>query len=314
MSEQRQPRIGVIGTGAIGGFYGLMLARAGFEVHFLLRSEYAAVKRDGLRINSVVHGELALPVVNAWQDVADMPACDWLLVGAKTTSNADLAEIINQAAAADAKVVLLQNGLAVEDELRPLLAEHVHLLGGLCFICVHRSAPGVIEHEAHGGVNIGYHSGPASTIEGAQIAEQAAAMFGKAGLDSKAMAQLEQARWQKLVWNIPYNGLSVLLNSNTRQLMDEPHSRALVADLMAEVVQAAAACGYPLPEHLVANMLKATDAMPDYWPSMYHDFSHKRPLELQAIYVAPLAAAGAAGCEMPKVAMLLQSLEFLSTR
>ena len=314
MSEQRQPRIGVIGTGAIGGFYGLMLARAGFEVHFLLRSEYAAVKRDGLRINSVVHGELALPVVNAWQDVADMPACDWLLVGAKTTSNADLAEIINQAAAADAKVVLLQNGLSVEDELRPLLAEHVHLLGGLCFICVHRSAPGVIEHEAHGGVNIGYHSGPASAIEGAQIAEQAAAMFGKAGLDSKAMAQLEQARWQKLVWNIPYNGLSVLLNSNTRQLMDEPHSRALVADLMAEVVQAAAVCGYPLPEHLVANMLKATDAMPDYWPSMYHDFSHKRPLELQAIYVAPLAAAGAAGCEMPKVAMLLQSLEFLSTR
>ena len=80
MSEQRQPRIGVIGTGAIGGFYGLMLARAGFEVHFLLRSEYAAVKRDGLRINSVVHGELVLPVVNAWQDVVDMPACDWLLV------------------------------------------------------------------------------------------------------------------------------------------------------------------------------------------------------------------------------------------
>ena len=314
MSEQRQPRIGVIGTGAIGGFYGLMLARAGFDVHFLLRSEYQDVKRNGLRVNHAELGELALPVVQAWHDVADMPKCDWLLVGAKTTSNADLAEIINQAAAADAKVVLLQNGLAVEDELRPLLTEQVHLLGGLCFICVHRSAPGVIEHEAHGGVNIGYHSGPASAIEGAQIAEQAAAMFGKAGLDSKAMAQLEQARWQKLVWNIPYNALSVLLNSNTRQLMDEPHSRALVADLMAEVVQAAAACGYPLPEHLVANMLKATDAMPDYWPSMYHDFSHKRPLELQAIYVAPLAAAGAAGCEMPKVAMLLQSLEFLSTR
>ncbi|HAB91123.1 MAG TPA: 2-dehydropantoate 2-reductase, partial [Pseudomonas sp.] len=121
MSEQRQPRIGVIGTGAIGGFYGLMLARAGFDVHFLLRSEYQDVKRNGLRVNHAELGELALPVVQAWHDVADMPKCDWLLVGAKTTSNADLAEIINQAAAADAKVVLLQNGLAVEDELRPLL-------------------------------------------------------------------------------------------------------------------------------------------------------------------------------------------------
>ena len=316
MSEQKQPRIGVIGTGAIGGFYGLMLARAGFDVHFLLRSEYQDVKRNGLRVNHAELGELALPVVQAWHDVADMPKCDWLLVGAKTTSNADLAEIINQAAAADAKVVLLQNGLAVEDELRPLLAEQVHLLGGLCFICVHRSAPGVIEHEAHGGVNIRrlIDRQSASAIS-AQIADQAA---GQVSVKQDLIPR-QWRSWSKhagknwceysLRWL-----LSVLLNSNTRQLMDEPHSRALVADLMAEVVEAAAACGYPLPEHLVANMLKATDAMPDYWPSMYHDFSHKRPLELQAIYVAPLAAAGAVGCEMPKVAMLLQSLEFLSTR
>ena len=232
----------------------------------------------------------------------------------KTTSNAALAPLIAQVAAPGAKVLLLQNGLGVEEQLRPLLPASVHLLGGLCFICVHRSAPGVIEHEAQGGVNIGYHSGPASMAEGAAIAEQAAAMFCHAGLASKAMVQLQEARWQKLVWNIPYNGLSVLLNSHTRQLMSEPHSRALIADLMAEVVAAAAACGYPLPDNLVANMLKVTDAMPDYWPSMYHDFSHKRPLELQAIYVAPLAAAGAVGCEMPKVAMLLQALEFLSTR
>ena len=312
MSEKRQPRIGVIGTGAIGGFYGLMLARAGFDVHFLLRSEYQDVKRNGLRVNHAELGELALPVVQAWHDVADMPKCDWLLVGAKTTSNADLAEIINQAAAADAKVVLLQNGLAVEDELRPLLTEQVHLLGGLCFICVHRSAPGVIEHEAHGGVNIGYHSGPASTIEGAQIAEQAAAMFGKAGLDSKAMAQLEQARWQKLVWNIPYNGLSVLLNSSTEQLMGNLHSRELVTELMDEVMAAAAACGYPLPENIVQMMLKSTDGMPAYLPSMYHDFKLKRPMELQAIYQAPLEAAQAAGCAMPKTKMLWQALAYLS--
>ncbi len=65
MTEQQQPRIGVIGTGAIGGFYGLMLARAGFEVHFLLRSEYAAVSRNGLCVNHAVHGELHLPEVHA---------------------------------------------------------------------------------------------------------------------------------------------------------------------------------------------------------------------------------------------------------
>ncbi len=312
MSEQQQPRIGIIGTGAIGGFYGLMLARAGFDVHFLLRSEYAAVSDNGLHINSAVHGELLLPEVQAYNDPAQMPACDWLLVGAKTTSNAELAPIINRVAAPGGKVLLLQNGLAVEEQMRPLLDEHLHLLGGLCFICVHRSAPGVIEHQAQGGVNLGYHSGPTSPEEGYAIAQEGAALFQRAGLDSKAMLQLQEARWQKLVWNIPYNGLSVLLNSNTTQLMAEAHSRALIVDLMNETIAGAAACGYPLPDKLVQGMLKVTDAMPAYLPSMHHDFTHQRPMELQAIYKAPLEAAQAAGCAMPKISMLLQTLEYLS--
>ena len=312
MSEQQQPRIAVIGTGAIGGFYGLMLARAGFEVHFLLRSEYDAVSSNGLRVNHAEQGKLHLPKVNAWNDAAQMPKCDWLLVGVKTTSNADLAPIINQVAAPGAKVLLLQNGFAVEERLRPLLNEDLHLLGGLCFICVHRSTPGVVEHQAQGGVNLGYHSGSVSAEEGYAIAQQGAEMFQQAGLDSKAMAQLQEARWQKLVWNIPYNGLSVLLNSNTEQLMNEPHSRELIIDLMNEVMAAAAACGYPLSGKLVEGMLKVTDAMPAYLPSMHHDFTHERPMELQAVYKAPLEAAQAAGCEMPKVKMLLQTLEYLS--
>lgn len=312
MSEQQQPRIAVIGTGAIGGFYGVMLARAGFDVHFLLRSEYAAVSQNGLRINSAVHGELLLPHVQAYSDAAQMPACDWILVGAKTTSNVELAAIINRVAAPGAKVVLLQNGLAVEEQIRPLLDPGLHLLGGLCFIYINRIAPGVIEHQASGAVNLGYHSGPSSAEEGYAIAQQGVAFFQQAGLDSKALQTLQQARWQKLVWNIPYNGLSVLLNSNTSQLMAEPHSRALIVDLMQEVIAGAAACGYPLSDKLLNGMLKSTEAMPAYLPSMYHDFVQKRPMELLAIYQAPLEAAQAAGCAMPKVRMLLQMLEYVS--
>jgi len=90
-----------------------------------------------------------------------MPPCNWLLVGAKSTSNQELAPLIAQVAAPDCKVVVLQNGLGVEDVLRPFLPASVHLLGGLCAICAHRSAPGVVEHQALGGVNLGYHSGPA---------------------------------------------------------------------------------------------------------------------------------------------------------
>lgn len=312
MQDCKRPRIGIIGTGAIGGFYGLMLARAGFEVHFLLRSDYAAVAEHGLRVNSAVYGTLQLSRLHAWQRVEQMPACDWLLVGSKTTGNAELAPLIGQVAAPGARVVLLQNGLAVEERLRPLLPDGLHLLGGLCFICVNRSAAGVIEHQALGAVNLGYHSGPCSSeAQGQAIAEEGAALFRAAGLESTAMANLQQARWQKLVWNVPYNGLAVLLNAGTRRLMGNAESRALIHAIMLEVVEGAAACGHALPAGYAAQLLAVTDGMPDYLPSMYHDFALQRPLELEAIYAAPLAAASAAGCELPKMRMLHQALCFL---
>lgn len=315
MSQSPAPRIGIIGTGAIGGFYGMLLARAGHDVHFLLRSEYAAVVERGLQLNSSVHGALHLPAVQAYRTIEDMPQCDWLLVGAKTTANAELAPLIAKAAAPGAKVVLLQNGLAVEDELRPLLSEDLHLLGGLCYICVHRSAPGVIEHQALGAINLAYHSGPLDNDEARlALVEEGAGLLRSTGLDSTAMRDLAQTRWQKLVWNIPYNGLSVLLDADTRRMMDNADSRTLIADMMQEVVRAAQALGYAMPENYADKLLAATQRMPDYLPSMYHDFAQGRAAELHAIYEAPLAAADAAGFDMPKVRALYQALRFIQAR
>ncbi|MHC6224973.1 putative 2-dehydropantoate 2-reductase [Pseudomonas sp. X10] len=310
--DSRNVRIGIIGTGAIGGFYGVMLARAGFDVHFLLRSEFDVVREHGLLVESAVHGRLQMKV-QAYADAVDMPPCDWLLVGAKATSNGQLAPLINQTAESGAKVVLLQNGLGVEEQLRPLLRPDLHLLGGLCFICVNRQAPGLIRHQALGAVNLGYHSGP---DEGgaAAIVEQGANLFRAAGVDSQAMGNLGQARWQKLVWNVPYNGLSVLLQASTTPLMADPASRSLIQALMAEVVQGARACGHELPEGYAEHLFRVTEQMPDYWPSMYHDHAQQRPLELEAIYAEPLDRARKAGCSLPRMEALYQALAFLDRR
>ncbi|WGK88713.1 putative 2-dehydropantoate 2-reductase [Pseudomonas migulae] len=310
-----KPTIGIIGTGAIGGFYGVMLARAGFDVHFLLRSEFSAVAEHGLHIDSAPHGALTLNPVQAYSSAEDMPPCDWLLVGAKTTSNAGLAPAIIQAAAPNAKVLLLQNGLDVEDSLRALLPDTLHLLGGLCLICVHRTGPGAITHQALGAVNVGYHSGPAGDEQARMaIVEEGAGLFRSAGIDSQAMANLQQARWQKLVWNIPYNGLSVLLGAGTTALMADADSRELIKALMAEVVRGAKACGHDMPAGYADYLFMMTEKMPDYWPSMHHDFLHKRPLELAAIYARPLAVAKAAGCELPRIDALYRSLSFIDRR
>jgi 2-dehydropantoate 2-reductase len=258
---------------------------------------------------------MTLNPVQAYSTAEDMPPCDWLLVGAKTTSNADLAPAILQAAAPNANVLLLQNGLDVEDSLRELLPDSLHVLGGLCYICVHREGPGVITHQALGAVHVGYHSGPATDeATRAAIVEEGVGLFRAAGIDSQGMANLHQARWQKLVWNIPYNGLSVLLGAGTTPLMADTDSREMVKALMAEVVQGAIACGHDVPTGYAEHLFMMTEKMPDYWPSMYHDFLHKRPLELAAIYARPLAAAKAAGCEMPRIEALYRSLSFIDRR
>jgi len=236
-----------------------------------------------------------------------------LLVGTKSTGNVELAPTLAQVAAPDAKVVLLQNGLDVEDSLREHLPPSLHLLGGLCYIGVHRSAPGVVEHQALGRVNLGYHSGTAANDEARQkaIVEAGAALFHKAGIESQTMANVHQARWHKLVWNVPYNGLSVLLGTGTTAMMADESSRELIQALMAEVVQGAHACGHEIPDSYAEQMFAMTDTMDDYLPSMYHDHIHKRPLELAAIYGRPLAAAKAAGCELPRMQALYQALSFI---
>lgn len=309
--QNTKPRIGVIGTGAIGGFYGVMLARAGYEVHFLLRSEYDAVCENGITVESSVLGELNLKPVNAYKDVADMPPCDWLLVGAKSTSNTTLAPIIAAAAAPDAKVILLQNGLNNEAHLREHLPADLHLIAGLCYVCLFRTAPGVVVHQHNGMIDLAYHSGPANEAEQKDIVAAGAAMFRESNVTSRETPSLESARWQKLVWNAPFNGISVILNAGTEALLANESSLLLIKEMMQEIIGAAQACGHDIPDQLDEMLLKGTRAMPDYFPSMYHDWMHKRPMELDNLYGEALRMAAEVGYSMPRIEAQMRMLQFI---
>lgn len=306
-----KPRIGVIGTGAIGGFYGVMLARAGYDVHFLLRSEYEAVQQNGISIESMVLGDLKLQPAQAYRDAADMPPCDWLLVGAKSTSNDALAPLIAKAAAPGARVLLLQNGLSNEEQLRDQLPADLHLVGGLCYVSLYRKGPGVVVHQDNGMIDLAYHCAGALTEQQQAIIAEGAAMFREAGLRAREQANLEGARWQKLVWNLPFNGVSVMLDAGTDALLKNPASRQLIRDLMQEVVEAAEACGHSMPESLADKLLVGTQRIPDYLPSMHQDWQHKRPMELNNLYGEALRLAGEAGYSMPRTQALLNMLQFL---
>jgi 2-dehydropantoate 2-reductase len=309
------PRIGIIGGGSIGGFFGFLLARAGFDVHFLLRSEYEAVARDGLVVRGKKYSAMQPLPVNAYRSVDDMPQCEWLFIGAKATSNVDLAPLLEKVALPGAKVVSLQNGLGVEDALRPMLPDSLHLLGGLCWVGVHRDGPGIIRHIALGDIHLGYHSGPAEKHTSPQeILNECVAMFQASQFNARAIPDLVEGRWRKLVWNIPYNGLSALLKTGTQSLTGNPDSHALLVDLMNEVVAGAAACGYAMPEGLPEQLIDLTAPLDDYLPSMYFDSVLHRPMELDVMYAAPLAAAKRAGCSLPRTEALYRSLRFMEAK
>ena len=299
-------RYGVIGTGALGGFYGGILAKAGQEVHFLFRSDFEHVCKNGLRVDSV-NGDFHLPEVNAYQHSAKMPMCDVILVCLKTTENHHLPELIRPMLHPKSVVVLLQNGLGLEEDLSAQLPG-LSIAGGLAFICSNKVGPGHIHHLDLGRLILGSFNLPDS-----EILKQIVGDFLIAGISAELSPNLKFARWQKLVWNIPFNGMTVVLNTTTDRLMANEQTRELSKELMLEVIHGANACGVPLKESLAQQMIDMTIKMKPYAPSMKLDYDHHRDMEIEYIYSKPIQTALEAGFVMHKVSMLEKQLQFIQS-
>lgn len=305
-------RFGVVGTGAVGGYYGGLLARFGYDTHFLLNSDYAHVKEKGLLVASK-DGDFHLAPVPAYQQAGDMPLCDVVLLALKTTANHLLPEILPHMTRPDGIVVALQNGLGVEAEIRAVLPRAT-ILGGLCFLCSNKIGPGHIHHLDYGSVRIGEYREDGTAAGITASLDLIASLFKKAGIDVMTTDNLGLARWQKLVWNMAFNGVSVVLNANTAQIMADAAAVDLARDIMTEVIAGANSHGYDLDETFIDVMMSATAEMVDYNPSMKLDFESHRPLEIEAIYERPIMTAQKMGVDMPTAAVIARQLAFLDRR
>lgn len=297
----------VVGAGAVGLLYGTQLAVAGHPVRWLVRSHAEDLRRGGITVRS--EGRLlqvAPQDVVAATDGADLPASDVVLLATKTTANHRLAELVGGACAPGTTVVVLQNGLGAEERVRAEVPAAGAVLGGLCFVCAHRKAPGRADHLDYGAVTL-------APLDGAHlaVADTIAADLAAAGVDVAVLPDLGVARWRKLVWNIPFNGLCTLLDATTDELLATPATRDLVQVLMEEVAEGAAATGNALHGDVGEEMLSLTDAMRPYDPSMKLDHDAGRPLEVDAIYGVAIQAARAAGAPMRRVEALAAMLRFL---
>jgi 2-dehydropantoate 2-reductase len=320
-------KIAMVGCGAVGSYYGAKLARSGLEVHFLLRSDYQTVLRDGIKVQSFEGDFQVRPKCARLPE--EIGPCDLILIALKTTADQEYVRLLAPLVRNDSVLATLQNGLGNEEKLHELFPGRP-VIGGLCFVCLNRIAPGVVVHLDHGKVVVGDFS-PARADFGA---DKLASLFTSAGVSASMTENLALTRWEKLAWNIPFNGLgvasaggleSVLSGSvapgfqlgrclTTDQLLAAHGWYSLVRELMAEVIGAARSLGLNIPDGLADKMMDHTRTMGAYKASTVVDFERRNPLELESIFLEPLRRAKLAGQEMPRLSALCKVLQELDKR
>lgn len=285
-------RYAVVGTGAIGGYYGGMLANAGFDVHFLFHSDYQEAWSKGLTVTSP-NGDFEIEHVNAYNSTASMPKADVILVGLKTLQNNLLTELLDPIVKDGTLIVLVQNGIGYEQELQDEFPE-ARISGGLAFICSEKTGPAHISHYDYGKLTLALLGDEPCDKFDAMIAD-----MEDAGIEVVHADDLNTARWKKLVWNTGFNGQSVLFGKNTEELLLGREKDLYVKPAMLEIIKAGQANGADVDESFADEMIEMTLNMKPYFPSMHVDYQHGRRLEVEAIYSRPLRLGLAKGVEMP---------------
>jgi 2-dehydropantoate 2-reductase len=298
------PSIAIIGTGAIGGYYGVRLALSGADVRFLLRRDLAHVREQGFTLRER-DGVRKLERVAAFGRTEDIGPVDYVLVTLKTTANAELPGLLAPLLGPQTRVVTLQNGLGNEEAMAAMVGGE-RVLGALCYIGVTRDAPGELTgHYTPGAMTIGAYGrppGPATR----PIAEA----LERAGVKVRLADNLAEARWQKLVWNVPFNGLAIARGGiTTDKIVSDPELTAEARGLMLELAQAGRRMGFEVTDKFIDWQFEITPGMGAYRPSSLVDFLAGREVELEAIWGEPLRRGQAAGVPMPRLEALYRDLQ-----
>ncbi len=303
--QQKKLIYGVIGTGAIGGYYGAKLVQSGQDVHFLLHRDYDFVRENGLQVDSC-NGSFHLDHPSVYSSTAEMPKCDVVFVCLKSVNNKILKTLLPPLLHQDTVVVLIQNGIGVEQDVQAMFPG-LQLVAGLAFICSAKSQPGLVCHQCYGQINFGNYS-----CSNEDVLNQIHDDFNAAGVKA-GLVEYQEARWKKAVWNMPFNGMTVALNTQTDLLLKNQKTRQLIYDQMLEVIGAAQHLGVKNIDSTFADkMIQMTDEMTPYSPSMKLDYDYHREMEIYYLYTRPIEIAKEAGFPMPKLEMLEALLRFLS--
>ncbi len=306
MDDQPIGKIGLIGAGAVGSFYGFKLVQSGQDVHFYLRSNFEQVRKNGF---SLVHHQPERRVEKIenpqiYPDTHSIGVCDWIIVATKATVNDQIGKLIKPMVSESTSFLSLQNGMGNVENLAGIFGKERVIVGGLCFTCINRTEPSTIESILPGYVQFGE--------QGTSLSDKANNLvdaFEDSGIKVRRSKSLDEALWRKLCWNIPFNGLSIVGGGITTDLiLGDQELRSRAQQLMIEIQNGAQAYGITIENSFLDKQFTLTELMGAYKPSSLIDFLAGKPVEVEAIWGEAIRRGQKKGIEMPELRKLYREM------
>jgi 2-dehydropantoate 2-reductase len=275
-AEQSWPRIAVVGAGAVGGYFGGMLARAGAPVMMIGRPAFVeAVKKNGLYLDAVSFKESVR--VEASADLKDVRGAEIVLFCVKTTDNAATSKELVPLLAPGAAVVSMQNGVDNAEQIRA--ASGIDAISAVVYVAAAVPQPGHVKHAGRGDLVIGPHS--------AQT-ERVAATFARAGVGCRIADNIAGELWTKLTWNCALNAVSALGRAQYGQIAASPDARKLVETAVDEILAVANAAGIHPPgfedtQVALAGAFKIATQLADAYSSTAQDMMRGKRTEIDSL-------------------------------
>ena len=294
-------KILIFGAGAVGAYFGGRLAQAGADVAVVGRSDYEEVKKNGFEIESI-KGDFSFMPSQVVRSAAEYQGeADLIIVASKVLPAIDVPSMIKDAVHKNTVIMLAQNGIAIENAVHEAFPEN-ELWRAVLYIGCTKVAPGKLKHSGGlGSITFGrFDGGKASPL-----ADEVYELYKKTPCEVTLTENIQYFCWKKLLWNIPFNSISVVGGGLlTGEMTNRGLLENICRNIMREIIAVAASQGLTLEDELVEQNIEYTRSFTPYATSMLADFRRNRPLEVEAIVGNVYRIAAENNITIPHIATL----------
>ncbi|KAJ9484188.1 hypothetical protein VN97_g9193 [Penicillium thymicola] len=306
----------VYGLGAIGSFYAFILSRSNrVRLTVVARSNYEVVKANGITIDSENHGHHTFHPHRVVKSLADIPPVDYIVCAHKAIDQDEVAAKLQPAIDNKTTFVVIQNGVGNEEPFREQFPEN-SIITCVTWVGATQTSPGIVAHTKSEDMQIGLFPNPKveTQVEQRQL-ETFADLLRNGKTRFQVLEDMQIQRWEKVVWNVAWNSLTTLTMVDTQSwLKSSEDAMPFTRQLMQEVINIARACGVPLKDSLIDQLMDKINAMPGIGSSMQTDCKSGRPMEIDVILGFPVRKSRELGIQAPYLETLYVLLRAVDGR